>query len=189
MQRRALMKRGLLGGALLLFGGGTALALRPGAAVATPRGPLHVVSARGFPVLVAVAARVLHGSSADPVAVAHAVDVALLRTHDEGQRDFDRVLLLFENALPGLLLRGDATPFTAMAPDAQDRALIAWRDSRLALLRGAYHAMRKLCLGAHYATPSSWSDMGYPGPMMVKEVPPIVARGPLSPPFDPGAAP
>jgi hypothetical protein len=187
MKRRALLKRGLLGGALLALAGGFGLALRPGAQVGAPRRPLHVVSARAFPVLVAVAGRVLDGVRVDVVEIAHAVDFALMRTHAEGGRDFDRVLLLLENALPGLLLRGSATPFTAMTIDEQDRALIAWRDSPLALLRGAYHALRKLCLGAHYATPAAWADLGYAGPMLAKDVAPVVARGPLSPPFDPNA--
>lgn len=183
MQRRTLLQRGLLGGALLLLGGGAGLALRGGGG-AHPRRPLHSIPARAFPVLAAVAARVLDGTSADPIEIAHNVDVALLRTNTESRRDFGRVLLLFDNALPGLLLRGSATPFTAMAPAAQDQALIAWRDARLALLRGAYHAMRKLCLGAYYATPAAWAHLGFAGPMVaVAEPPPISPRSPLAPPF------
>lgn len=191
MQRRSFLRYGVVGGALLVVGGGTLLATRP-AKGPEARAPLASIPARAFPVLVAVAARVLDGTGADPVAIAHAVDAALQRTNHESRRDFGRVLLLFENALPGLLLRGDPTPFTSMTPQAQDEALVAWRDSKLALLRGAHHAMRKLCLGAHYATPAAWAHLGYAGPMIAKAAPPPVdPRGPLAPPFDPstGGAP
>ncbi len=184
MLRRQFMKRGLLGGAVLLLGGATGLALRGGATIA-PLRPLQSIEPRAFPILVAVAARVLDGTDADPIAVAHGVDIALMRTNDEGRRDFSRVLMLFENALPGLLLRGSVTPFTAMTPEQQDRALIAWRDSPLALLRGAYHALRKLSLGAFYATPASWKWSGYAGPFIGKPEVPFDPRGPLSPPFAP----
>jgi hypothetical protein len=101
----------------------------------------------------------------------------------EARTDIGQVLVLLENAFTGLLLRARPTPFTRLAPEAQDRALLAWRDSPVALLTGAYHALRKLCLAAHYATPDGWVNTGYT-PMIPKpDPPPIEARKPLSPPF------
>ncbi|MDP2344954.1 MAG: hypothetical protein Q8O67_28670 [Deltaproteobacteria bacterium] len=179
MQRRSFLKVGLLGGAILALTGG-GLAMWPGDSSARPLRPLLSISAGSFPVLVAVAARVCKGTTAQPIQVAHAVDTALSFTFPEARRDMDRVLGLLENALPGLLLRGSPRPFTLLNEDAQDRALHAWRDSSVGLLRGAYHALRKLCLAAHYATPGSWPEVDYGGPLIPKpDPPPITLNGSL----------
>ena len=180
MQRRSFLKRGLIGGVLLVVAGGTAVAFIPGDTSVKPTGALFSIDARAFPVLAAVAARVLAGTTASPVDIAMKVDGALRYAAPEGRKDLSAALMLLENALGGLLLRGKATPFTELDEAAQDAALLAWRDSRLVLLRGAYHALRKLCLAAHYATPAGWPETGYPGPSIPKPEPaPITARGAL----------
>lgn len=165
---------------MLAVGGAGGLALWPGRAGQRPKRPLHVLSQASFPVLVAVAARVCRGTSADPVEIAHSVDTVLQHAMPEAQSDMNKTLALLENALGGLLLRGQSKPFTRLDADAQDAALLAWRDSRLVLIRGAYHALRKLCLSAHYATPESWPAVDYGGPLIPKpDPPPITATGPL----------
>jgi hypothetical protein len=180
VQRRSFLKRGLVGGALLLVAGGTVVAIIPGDTSVKPTGQLFSISAKAFPVLAAVAARVLAGTTASPSDIAMKVDGALRWASPESRKDLTSALLLLENALGGLLLRGKPTPFTELDENAQDAALQAWRDSRLVLLRGAYHALRKLCLAAHYATPAGWPDTGYPGPSIPKPEPtPITARGAL----------
>ena len=180
MQRRSLIKRGLFGGALLFVGSAVGVGIIPGDVSVKPSGALFAISAKAFPVLAAVAARVLAGTTASPVDVAMKVDGALRYASPEAQKDLSSALLLLENALTGLLLRGRPTPFTELDEAGQDAALHAWRDSRLTVLRGGYHALRKLCLAAHYATPAGWPDTGYPGPSIPKPDPaPIEARGPL----------
>ncbi len=161
MDRRTFVKRGLLGGAVLLLGAG-GLALQPSRRVA-PAGPLLSVDERGFSVLVAIAARVVP-PGADAVAIAQGVDLALSRVPPEARADLGNLLGLFENALPGLLLDGRARPFTQLGPEAQDRVLESWRDSRLALRRGGYHALRKLCFLVYYGEPSAWRAIHYAGP-------------------------
>ena len=179
MQRRSLLKAALLGAAVLAVAGG-GLAVWPGDASARPLRPLLSISAANFPVLVAVAARVCQGTTAQPVHVAHAVDAALGFTFAEARSDMNDVLGLLESALPGLLLRGAPRPFTLLDEAGQDRALMAWRDHSVGLLRGAYHALRKLCLAAHYATPGSWPEVDYGGPLIPKPAPPpITAHGAL----------
>lgn len=163
MQRRGFLKKGLLGGALLALGG-SGLLLYPGQHVAAPTQALRVLDERAFQVMVAIAARVVPYPGADAVAIAHAVDASLSRTVPEAQADVVKLLGLFENALPGLLLDGRAAPFTRLDPDAQDRALERWRDSRLVLRRSGYHALRRLCLGAYYADPITWPALHYRGP-------------------------
>lgn len=174
MQRRSFLKTGLVGGAVLAVVGGSGLALWSGDASVRPRRALVSLPERAFPVLVAVAARVLKGTTADPVEIAHRVDEALRFATPESRKDLGDVFGLLENALAGLLLRGQARPFTLLDERAQDAALLAWRDSRIALLRGAYNGLRKLCLAAHYATPSSWAEVGYGGPTIPRAAPPAI---------------
>ncbi len=74
------------------------------------------------------------------------------------------LLGLFENALPGLLFDGAFFPFTRLSPESQDAVLEHWRDSRLALRRTGYNALRRICLAVAYGDESAWAAMGYPPP-------------------------
>ncbi len=163
MKRRSFLRKGLFGAALLALGG-AGLALYPGKHLASPLRGLRVLDERGFQVMVAVAARVVVGPGADPIRIAHGVDEALARAAPESQADLVKLLGLFENALPGLLLDGRASPFTRLDGAAQDRVLEQWRDSRLAVRRSGFHALRRLCLGVYYAEPSAWPSIHYAGP-------------------------
>jgi len=181
MERRSFLKVGLAGTALVVVGGAAALGLRAGDRSVKPLRPLFVLSEGAFPVAVAVAARALRETTANPVEIAHRIDSALRFAPRQSQKDLDAVFGLLENGLMGLLLRGSSTPFTLLDAAGQDRALGAWRDSSVAALRGAYHALRKLCLAAHYAAADSFAQVGYPGPSLIKTVPPdIAARAPLA---------
>ena len=162
MNRRTFLKRGLAGGAVLLLGGG-ALALFPTKEQGAPTHALAVLEPRSFQVLVAIARRVVP-PTADGVKVAEGVDALLRRAPLEAQRDFNRLLGLFENALPGLLFDGRVLPFTRLSPASQDAVLAHWRDSRLTLRRTGYHALRRICLAVAYADEATWPALGYVPP-------------------------
>jgi hypothetical protein len=186
MKRRSFIGVGLLGSALLVVGGGAGLALRSGDSAVKPKRALQVLTPTAFPVMVAVAARVMLGTTGDPIEIAHRVDETLRFAPKQAQRDMNLVLGLFENALTGLLTRGQPTPFTLLSEADQDAALKAWRDSRVATLRGAYHGLRKLSLAAHYASPDAFAEVKYPGPSITKVAPPAMsARGALVVPETP----
>ncbi len=164
MNRRTLLKRGLLGGAVLLLGGGGTLALLPSKSNGAPTEPLLALNASAFNVLVAVAARVVTAKGADPIAIAQGVDKVLSTAVVETRADINNLLGLFENALPAFLFDARVTPFTRLDPDAQDRVLEAWRNSRLIVRRTGYHALRKLCLATWYGSEASWAPIGYAPP-------------------------
>ena len=166
MNRRSFVQRGLFGGAILLFGGG-GLALYPTRHLGSPTKALRVLDDRGFQVVVAIAARVVTAPELDPLLLAERVDESLAYTPPEAQADLNNLLGLFENALPGFLFDGRATPFTRLDGPAQDRVLASWRDSRLALRRSGYHALRRLCLGAYYGDERAWPSIHYGGPPSV----------------------
>lgn len=164
MNRRTLLRRGLLGGALLAVGSGTALALWPTRRTHVPTGPLLVLDERAFAVLAAIAARVVVAPAADPVDIAHVIDRALARAVPEARADVRQLLALFDNALAGALLDGRLRPFTALDADGQDAVLRAWRDSRLVLRRSGYKALRNLCATSFYRQEKAWAQAGYDGP-------------------------
>jgi hypothetical protein len=157
----------LLGGVLLATAGGLGLVVWPSRIVHRARRPLRVLDERQFAILAAVAARMVTAPGADPIEIAHGVDLTLTFGSLEAQKDFQRLLLLLESALAGLAFDGRGRPFTRLSPEAQDAVLAAWRDSRLVVRRSGYQALRKLTEAAHYASPSSWASVGYPGPPQI----------------------
>ncbi len=185
------MKAGFLSATALAVGGGGILALQRGSMTYAPLRPLHVLNPRTFNVVVAAAECILSATkNIDYIHLAHKVDEALMFASPSAQRDFPRVLALFDNALTAFLSRGDTRAFSTLPEDARAKALNEWRDSSFSLLRGGYHAMRRLILGTHYAELENAQAIGYPGPPFEKpEAPPIQPRLPLSPPFPPAGTP
>ncbi len=166
--RRFLLKRGLWGSALLVVGGAGVLAFRPGKRVPLPPGGLRVFSEREYGVLDALAHRLvgtLPGwPSVEQVGVAQAVDRIAERIESSAQAELKQLLALFDNALSGFLFDGNTQPFTALDAAEQDRLLEHWRDSRLAIRRTGYNALRTLVLAGYFQSPLTWKPIGYPGP-------------------------
>jgi hypothetical protein len=166
--RRSLLRRGLLGGALLATGGAGFLALRAGRRVASPGDGLRVFSEQEFAVLDALAHRLvapLPGwPTVEEVGVARAVDRIVERVEPSAQAELKQLLALFDNALAGFVFGGRTQPFTALDGAAQDKVLEEWRDSRVSLRRTGYSALRTLVLAGYYQSPLTWKPIGYPGP-------------------------
>ncbi len=169
MKRRRFLKVGLAGGALLAASG-VGLSLWPSLVRHHPRRRTFVLDAAGFNVLAHAAARIVPADG-DPAEIAHRVDETLALGPPEAQDDFRKLLSLLESGLAGLLLDARPRPFTRLPPAQQDAALLAFRDSRLAVRRSGYHALRKLCLGGYYAADSTWAAIGYPGPPTISAPP------------------
>lgn len=159
--RRSVLRRGLVGGALLVLGGGAGLYAFPTKDSASPTRALAVLEPRPFQVLVAIARRVVTVPGADAVAIAHAVDDFLTSGTVEAQADTNKLLMLFENALPGLLFDGRALPFTRLSPESQDDVLRSWRSSRIALRRTGYRVLRNVCLAMHWGMEKSFAAVNY----------------------------
>lgn len=176
--RRRLLKRGLVGGALLLVGGALPLALRSTLVRRKPARPPRLLSETEHAVMAAVAARIVPGDgagaawpTADALDCAGKVDTLMATAHPAVAAEFRQLLHLFENGLVGLAVAGSPTPFTRCSPAAQDARLEAWRRSRVALLRSGYEALKRLAQATYYSSPEVYALVGYPGP-------PEVPRGP-----------
>ncbi|HVR63407.1 MAG TPA: gluconate 2-dehydrogenase subunit 3 family protein [Polyangia bacterium] len=176
--RRGFLKKGLLGGALLFFGGALPIALRPGRRGAAPRRPLELLTPDEHAVMAAIAARVVPGDGAGPswpsaeaLDCAGKIDALMAQAHPRVGTEFRQLLRLFENGLTGLLTTLQPTPFTKCAPDQQDARLESWRHSRVALLRSGYQALKRLSQAAYYSSPEIYARVGYPGPPEVPQRP------------------
>ncbi|MEN8184898.1 MAG: hypothetical protein ABFS46_20445 [Myxococcota bacterium] len=67
----------------------------------------------------------------------------------------------------------DWTPsrFTKLPPESQDAALRSWMDSRLALRRQGFQALRNLAFLGYYTQPETWPGVGYAGPLLPPQGP------------------
>lgn len=187
--RRQLLRLGLLGGAALAVGG-VGLGLQSTVPRA-PAGPLRSLGPREYAVLSAIADRICPGGAGLPSATALGVpdqlDAFLVGLHPGDVADLGRLLLLIENALPGLLFDGRLVTFTAAAPEVQDRILEGWRTSGLRFRRMAFKALHNLCSGAYWANPAVYAATGYPGPPANLQAPAPVEPDPAAVPADPAA--
>ena len=165
--RRQLVRRGIVGSLLFAAAGATAAFWWP-TRRRRPRPGLRVLDEREAAILSAVADTVLAIEpgvpSADAVDVVGRVDALLARSPGGVQREFVRLLHLFENGATGLITATGWTSFTAAAPASREARLRAWQTSRISLFRTGFQAMKRLCGACYYSSPVSWAAIGYPGP-------------------------
>jgi hypothetical protein len=164
--RRDVLKYGVIG-ALVVAAGGAGLALRPTRA-AIPAEALRVLDADEFSVLYAIAETCCPKNGAFPAAselhVAEKIDLLLSRCEDGTVSDIKKLLALVENALPGLVLDGRFSTFTASSPETRTAILEGWRTSRIGFRRTVFKALTGLVGATYYAQPEIWGAVGYPGP-------------------------
>jgi hypothetical protein len=164
MDRRVFLKRTLLGGAALAIAGAVPLALRRTRLIPIPE-PLRFFTEREYAIFSAVADRVVQGPlSARQLRVTEKTDALMAAADPDSQRDLRQLLALFDNALAAFVFDGRLQTFTELDPAAQDRALVQWRDSRLAVRRSGFQALQRLSLAMAYSDPRTYEGIGYPGP-------------------------
>ena len=165
MQRRTLLKVGL-GGSIVLtaLGGGIAL-IRPGLDGAK-------LSSGGRALFEAIARAVLDGSlPADPSLQAGALRAHLARVDDAiaafpaaTRAELSQLIALLASTPGRVAIAGLSTDW-AQASVAQLQASVqSMRTSSLQLRQQVYHALRDLTNAAYFSDPTTWSQLGYPGP-------------------------
>lgn len=171
LNRRGLLKVGLLGGAILAGGGLLSRTLSTSAD--GPASGFFVLRDSDLPMLRRVTPFLLEGSTA-PSDMSQAVQTTLVSL-DGGLHHLSPALLsqvrqLFDVlSLP--LTRGPLTGIWSSwdaASDDQIRAFLQrWQNSSLALLRQGHASLLQMTLMAWYASPVAWAHCGYPGPPKV----------------------
>jgi hypothetical protein len=126
-----------------------------------------------FAVLDAVARRMVRPRTGwptvDQVGVARAADRIAARVEPSAQKELQQLLGLFDNGLAGFLFGGRIRPFTLLDGAGQDAVLAEWRDSRIAVRRTGFAALRTLVLAGYYQSPAVWPAVGYGGPPRIFE--------------------
>lgn len=166
--RRSVLKKGLLGGAILALGGMGALAVRKSKSVPLPPEGLLFLGPSEYAVVSALAFQMIPGVSGAPsveeARVAFHADRTLAQAKVDAQKDFKRLLGLFENGLSQFLFEFKTQPFTQLSLEEQYNVLQSWQHSRLALRRTGFIALRTLLTACYYGNPATWAFVGYPGP-------------------------
>ncbi|TAG34689.1 MAG: hypothetical protein EAZ34_05180 [Polaromonas sp.] len=166
MQRRSLLKLGVTAAAALSIVGGAVAWLQPG----LERGAL---SPLGREVFWSVGAAVLDKTlpaqdGAREIALEgllQRVDVLVGTLPSHAQNELSQLLSLLGNPAGRLSLAGLARPWADASLEEVQKALQAMRVSSLALRQQAYAALHEITAGAYFSAPSSWSLLGYPGPL------------------------
>ena len=138
-------------------------------AAARPTGLLVLRPRREYAVLDAVARRMVAPASGLPLRGCRCgwpgpPTACRARRSRARRRRCKQLLGLFENALAGFLFGGRTRPFTRLdRRRAGRRCSREWQDSRLAVRRTGYAALRTLVLAGYYGRPRSGRRWATPG--------------------------
>jgi len=169
LSRRRLIKLGL-GGAVLLGAGG--LLGRCLGGYDLPDGVarrLHALSPKEYLIFQSIAARVLRADAEDlpdpeELEAALFVDGFVVRLAPADAGDLRNLLQAMEHLAP--LTTGRLERFTRLTGEAQDEVLNALMKSDVGMARGAFDALKTLCVMAYFRHPRSWAAIGYDGPQV-----------------------
>lgn len=166
--RRTFLKVGALAALTLAAGGGIYRATHPS-------GPLQrfVLDGEARAAIDAIVPAMLAGAL--PTGAAQrsaAIGATTERVHQAirglplgAQKEVQDLFGLLALAPARRVLTGISGGWASATPEQVTVFLQEWRFHSLAMLQTAYHALHDLIIGSWYADPSSWSAIGYPGPM------------------------
>jgi hypothetical protein len=167
MQRRTLLKVGLMSGATLALAGGAALVLTERAWDG------RQFTATGRTVLGAVARAVLDGTL--PADAGAALEAHLDRMNNTvsgmppgTQAEVNELITILGTAAGRIGLAGLSTTWPVASVAQLQTSLQSMRTSSLLLRQQAYHALRDLTHAAYFADSSTWAHLGYPGPAKIR---------------------
>ncbi len=112
----------------------------------------------------------LGGSASDLGVDALAAEAIRDYQPPEAQRQFRTLLRAVESPLYNLLLAGRPIRFRDLSPEARERYLLSWTESRLGVKRRGFHAVKRLVCFLYYASlpdgkeNPNWTGIGYDAP-------------------------
>lgn len=171
LTRRRFVRLGLGGTALLGLGGLFAYQSSGYEVPSATAARLLILTPKEFLIVSAVSARILR-RDADDLPLPEEVDAAftidrLVADLDAPNRtDLLRLLHALEHALP--LSIGVPSRFTRASAEEQDALLLRMSTHEVGLLRGAFDALKSLCVMAYFSHPLTWDAIGYDGPMVAR---------------------
>lgn len=168
MQRRTLLKLGVLSAAVLVVAGGAAALLSPG---------LHEgrLSPAGREVFKAVGRAVLDQSLPREdtprqdalTGLLNRVDELALALPPHAQAELSQLLSLLASDPGRRALAGLGDQWSLATEARIQQSLQQMRLSGLVLRRQAYAALHDITAAAYFSDPSTWPQLGYPGPVRI----------------------
>ncbi len=168
MQRRTLLKLGATASALLAVVGGAAAMIQPGLerGTLTPAGR-EVFRAVGIGVLDKTLPEQPAAKQAAVTSLLNRIDVLISALPHHAQAELSQLLAILASGAGRLGLAGLSTSWaTASVTDIQ-MALQGMRLSTLVVRQQAYAALHDITAGAYFSEPTTWSVLGYPGPLKI----------------------
>jgi len=162
--RRRFLKTGIAGALLLATAGAAWRLARPSAPAGTAAlddGARQVLAA----IVPVILAGVLRPGTADVAAAVERTAVAVAGLPLDTQQEIRDLFALLTLAPARRLLAGVPGGWSKARPEDVAAFLQSWRLHRVKLLRSAYQALHDLVAGPWYAHESSWTAIGYPGPL------------------------
>lgn len=163
-----MLQLGLGSAALLALGGGAIALVEPG----LRDGRMSTGARAAFG---ALGSALLDGSlPAEPNARALAVNAMLERVDAligalpaHAQAELSQLLALLATSGGRRWLADLEPPWPQASVLQVQQGLQAMRTSSLGLRQQAYHALHDITAGAYFSDPSTWTQLGYPGPLPV----------------------
>ena len=166
MQRRTLLKLGLVSGAVLALAGGAAMLLQPGLV----QGRL---SDAGRGLFISAGRAILQGTLPQDAGaqqqalqgMADRVDALAQNLPPHVQAELSQLVGLLCTSAGRRGLAGLSSDWLDASPAQVLAALEDMRFSRLAVRQQAYQALHEIVGGAYFSDEATWSTLGYPGPV------------------------
>ncbi|MBK8168769.1 MAG: gluconate 2-dehydrogenase subunit 3 family protein [Sandaracinaceae bacterium] len=173
VSRRRFLKVGVAGSAALALGGALAWQTRGYEVPAAVSSRLRALSPKEYLIAKAVAARVLRRDADDlpmpeELHVAEYIDGMVARLDEANRTDLKRLLHVLEHVLPWSAAK--PSRFTRLDGAGKDAVLASMMSSSVGLLRGAFEALKSLCVMAYFRDARTWGAIGYDGPLLNRPV-------------------
>lgn len=168
MQRRTLLKLGVVSAVVLVVAGGAAALLSPG----LQGGKLSIA---GREVFRAVGRAVLdqslpreHGPRQDALnGLLNRMDELTVALPPHAQTELSQLLSLLASAPGRRALAGLGDAWSLVTEARIQQSLQEMRLSGLVLRRQAYAALHDITAAAYFSDASTWPQLGYPGPVRI----------------------
>lgn len=167
--RRFFIKKSLLGGGALAFARFLPIGCTRTPPAVKEYEDIEFFSSEETYLLSLIAERILPlGDDAD-----HDLHDVILRldrffidAYPEDQKEFGRLLTVFNNPIFVFLFSGSFISFDRMSDDQKDAYLRGWMISAWSFRRTAFQALKRLLMSMYYTRDESWVEIGYGGPLV-----------------------
>ena len=165
MQRRTLLKLGLVSGTVLALAGGAAMLVQPGLVQ-------RRLTDAGRALFIGVGRAILQGTLPQDAAaqrqalqaMADRVDILAQNLPPHVVDELSQLVGLLGSSAGRVALAGLSTGWLEATPEQVMAALNDMRYSRLTLRQQAYQALHEIVGGAYFSEETTWAVVGYPGP-------------------------